>query len=70
MKSVGRHVLVEYYGCDPEILGDASLLEKAVVKAAKDAGRLFLTRPFTNSLRLAPRASWSFKRVTSLFILA
>ena len=27
MKSVGRHVLVEYYGCDSEILGDASLLE-------------------------------------------
>ena len=22
MKSVGRHVLVEYYGCDSEILGD------------------------------------------------
>ncbi len=46
MKSVGRHVLVEYYGCDPEILGDASLLEKAVVKAAKDAGATVLNSTF------------------------
>ena len=46
MKSVGRHVLVEYYGCDSEILGDASLLEKAVVKAAKDAGATVLNSTF------------------------
>ena len=46
MKSVGRHVLVEYYGCDAEILGDASLLEKAVVKAAKDAGATVLNSTF------------------------
>ena len=39
MKSVGRHVLVEYYGCDAELLGDASLLERAVVKAARVPGR-------------------------------
>ena len=46
MKSVGRHVLVEYYGCDSEILGDASLLERAVVKAAKDAGATVLNSTF------------------------
>ena len=53
MKSVGRHVLVEYYGCDSEILGDASLLEKAVVKAAKDAGAT------VSKLHLSPiRSGW------------
>ena len=46
MKSVGRHVLVEYYGCDAELLGDASLLERAVVKAAKDAGATVLNSTF------------------------
>ena len=57
MKSVGRHVLVEYYGCDSEILGDASLLEKAVVKAAKDAGRN------CPKLDLSPiRAGWHIGR--------
>ena len=46
MNSLGRHILVEFYGCSQEILGDASRLEKLVVKAAKDAGATVLNSTF------------------------
>ncbi len=37
MKSLGRHLLVEYYGCDPKILTDIGLIEDILVGAAKKA---------------------------------
>jgi len=46
MNSLGRHILVEFYGCSQEILGDAARLEKLVVKAAKDAGATVLNSTF------------------------
>lgn len=46
MNSLGRHILVEYYGCSQRILTDASLLEQVVVKAAKDAGATVLNSTF------------------------
>ena len=46
MNSLGRHILVELYECDREILSDASRLEKVVVKAAKDAGATVLNSTF------------------------
>ncbi len=35
MKSLGRHLLVEYYNCDPKILSDIGLIEDIFVGAAK-----------------------------------
>lgn len=35
MKSLGRHLLVEYYHCDPKILTDVSAIEDTLVGAAK-----------------------------------
>ena len=46
MNSLGRHILVEYYGCSQEILTDAARLEEVVVKAAKDAGATVLNSTF------------------------
>lgn len=37
MKSLGRHLLVEYYNCDPKILMDIGAIEDILVGAAKKA---------------------------------
>ena len=37
MKSLGRHLLVEYYSCDPKILMDIGRIEDILVAAAKKA---------------------------------
>jgi len=38
MNALGRHILAELYGCDPEILNNRELIEKIMVKAALEAG--------------------------------
>jgi len=38
MKALGRHLLVELYGCDPEILNDVKKVEKYMKEAALKAG--------------------------------
>lgn len=35
---MGRHILGEMYGCEDEILNNRDLIERAMVKAALDAG--------------------------------
>ncbi|HHV55637.1 MAG TPA: S-adenosylmethionine decarboxylase proenzyme [Firmicutes bacterium] len=37
-KALGRHILCEAYGCDPEVLNDRRLVEELMVGAALDAG--------------------------------
>lgn len=37
-QALGRHVLCEAYGCDPQILDDMGLIEAAMVDAALSAG--------------------------------
>lgn len=34
-KALGKHVLIEFYGCSPETLTKTDYVEKAMVKAAK-----------------------------------
>lgn len=36
-EQLGRHILVEYYNCDENILNDHKLIEKLMVTAAKEA---------------------------------
>ena len=39
MKNIlGRHILIEAYDCDPEILDDIEVVEEAMVNAAERAG--------------------------------
>lgn len=38
MKALGRHILVELFGCDKEILDSHELIKEHMVQAAKSAG--------------------------------
>jgi S-adenosylmethionine decarboxylase len=38
MKELGRHILAEIYGCDPQILNNKELIEKIMVESALKAG--------------------------------
>ncbi|UCF32025.1 MAG: S-adenosylmethionine decarboxylase proenzyme [bacterium] len=38
MKALGRHILVEYYDCDPGILNDRDFIEGSMKDAARKAG--------------------------------
>ena len=46
MNSLGRHVLVEFYDCDSEILNDVSSIETNMVAAAKEAGATVINSTF------------------------
>ncbi|MBI3141912.1 MAG: polyamine aminopropyltransferase [Bacteroidetes bacterium] len=35
--NLGRHILVEFYGCDPQIMNDVALIEQYMVAAAQEA---------------------------------
>jgi len=37
LKTLGRHILVEYYNCDPELLKNPALIEKEMNQAALKA---------------------------------
>ncbi len=37
MEFLGRHILVEYYNCDENILKDHKLVEEYMIQAAKEA---------------------------------
>jgi len=38
MKQLGRHILAEIYGCDPQILNNKEFIEKIMVESALKAG--------------------------------
>jgi spermidine synthase len=46
MNALGRHILVEFNGCSPEILNDVSIIEKAMVEAAQKAGATVIQSNF------------------------
>jgi spermidine synthase len=46
MKSLGRHIVVELFGCDPEVLNDVALIEKAMVEAAREANATVINSTF------------------------
>jgi S-adenosylmethionine decarboxylase proenzyme len=51
MKSLGRHILVEFYDCDPVALNDLSLVESSMKEAAVAAGSTIVDSVFR---RFAP----------------
>ena len=51
MRSLGRHILVEFYDCDPEALNDLGLVEKSMKEAAVAAGSTIVDTVFR---RFAP----------------
>ncbi|MFA8342843.1 MAG: polyamine aminopropyltransferase [Rhodothermaceae bacterium] len=46
MAALGRHILVEFIGCNSEIMNDASIIEKAMVDAASNAGATVINSTF------------------------
>lgn len=46
MNALGRHILVEFNGCSPDILNDVSVIETAMVNAAQKAGATVIQSTF------------------------
>jgi spermidine synthase len=46
MKSLGRHILVEFSNCNAQVLNDASIVEKAMTEAASMAGATVINSTF------------------------
>jgi len=46
MSALGRHILVEYYGCTPEKLNDVPHIEQSMIDAAKKAGATIINSNF------------------------
>jgi S-adenosylmethionine decarboxylase proenzyme len=38
MKALGRHILVEVYGCDPQTLNNCDSIQEAMIQAAERSG--------------------------------
>lgn len=46
MNSLGRHILVEFYGCSVEILNDVPRIESSMLKAATESGATLISSVF------------------------
>jgi len=46
LRALGRHLLVELYGCDPEVLNDKERVEKIMTEAAKRCGATIVQSVF------------------------
>ncbi|MDH4380126.1 MAG: adenosylmethionine decarboxylase [Vampirovibrionales bacterium] len=44
--NLGRHLLAEFYECDPNVLNNAGLIESTMVDAAKSCGATVITQNF------------------------
>lgn len=44
--ALGRHILVEFFGCSSEILNEVSIIEKGMVNAAEKAGATVINSTF------------------------
>ena len=44
--ALGRHILVEFFGCKPEIMNDVSRIENSMVDAAETAGATVINSTF------------------------
>ncbi|MDF1534914.1 MAG: adenosylmethionine decarboxylase [bacterium] len=51
MKALGKHLLVEFYNCDAEVLNDLHLVERSMKEAAVKAGSTIVDAVFR---RFAP----------------
>ena len=46
MNALGRHILVEFNGCCPDILNDVAVIEESMVTAARNAGATVIQSTF------------------------
>lgn len=46
MNALGRHILVEFSGCHPDVMNDVGIIEKEMVEAARTAGATVINSSF------------------------
>jgi spermidine synthase len=46
LNSLGRHILVEFIGCNPDIMNDVAIIEKGMIDAAQNAGATVIQSSF------------------------
>lgn len=46
MAALGRHIIVEYYDCSPNLLNDVTFIESCMESAAEDAGATIINSTF------------------------
>nr|3IWB_B Chain B, S-adenosylmethionine decarboxylase [Thermotoga maritima]3IWB_D Chain D, S-adenosylmethionine decarboxylase [Thermotoga maritima]3IWC_B Chain B, S-adenosylmethionine decarboxylase [Thermotoga maritima]3IWC_D Chain D, S-adenosylmethionine decarboxylase [Thermotoga maritima]3IWD_B Chain B, S-adenosylmethionine decarboxylase [Thermotoga maritima]3IWD_D Chain D, S-adenosylmethionine decarboxylase [Thermotoga maritima] len=46
MKSLGRHLVAEFYECDREVLDNVQLIEQEMKQAAYESGATIVTSTF------------------------
>lgn len=46
LKTLGRHILIEYYGCDEEIIENNALIEQLMNEAAEKSGATIVNSVF------------------------
>lgn len=46
MNALGRHILVEFNGCNPDVLNDVTVIEKEMIQAARIAGATVISSSF------------------------
>ncbi len=46
MRALGRHLVVEFYGCDPEVLNDKAKIEEIMTRAAEESGATIVQKVF------------------------
>lgn len=46
MRALGRHLIVELYGCNTDILNDKEKIERIMIEAAKRAGATIVQKVF------------------------
>lgn len=46
MNALGRHILVEFSGCNAEVLNDVTIIEKSMIEAAQIAGATVINSTF------------------------
>jgi spermidine synthase len=46
LKALGRHILVEFSGCNAEVLNDVSVIERSMIEAAQIAGATVINSTF------------------------
>ncbi len=46
MRALGRHILVEFFGCEPHVMNDVARIESSMVAAAEKAGATVINSTF------------------------
>ena len=46
MRALGRHILVEFFGCEPAVMNEVAKIESAMVTAAEKAGATVINSTF------------------------